>query len=64
MVKSKAFQLTIEEACAASDMVRSMYLFFMYFFILICLLLFMCFILGSFLLNDIYALVLFESGAT
>ena len=64
VVWSRAFQLTGEDAHTTPDVVTSMYLLltflFMLFFMVICL----YFCLGSFLVNSIHALVLFDSGAT
>ena len=62
--KSMAFQLMEKKARAAPDVVTGMYLLLISLFILNCLLMFMCFILGTFLVNGISALVLFDSGAT
>ena len=64
VAKGKAFQLTAEEARASPHVVTGMYLLLISLFILNCLLMFICFILGLFLVNDISALVLFNSGAT
>ena len=64
MLKSKAFQLMVEEACVTPDVLSGMYLLLIYLFILNCVLIFICFILGSFLVNGISALLLFDSGAT
>ena len=64
VVKSRAFQLTAEEDCMAPDVEMGMYLLLIYLFILNRLLIFICFLLGSFLVKDIYSLVLFDSGAT
>ena len=60
VVKSKAFRLMIEDARSALDVVTSIYILLISLFILNCLLIFMCFVLGSFLVNDISALVLFD----
>ena len=64
MLKSRALQLTVVEVCAALDVVKGMYLLFISLFILNCLLMIMCFILGSFLVNVISVVLLFDSGAT
>ena len=64
VVKSRDFQLTAEEARTAPDVVMGMHLLLISLFLLNCLLMFMCSILGSFLVNGIFALVLFDSGAT
>ena len=64
VVRSRVFQLTAKEACETPDVVKGIYLLLISIFILICLLIFVCFLLGSFHINDIYALILFDSGAT
>ena len=58
--KSMAFQLTTKEARAAPNVVMGMYLLLISLFILNCLLMFICFILGSFCVNGISSLVLFN----
>ena len=63
-MRSRAFQLTAEELRAALDVVTSMSLLLNSLFMLNSLLIFVCFVLGSFLVNDISALILFDSGAT
>ena len=64
MVQRRAFQLITEEARATPDVVTAMYflliLLFMLYVLLICL--YCC--LGLFLVINILALVLFDSGAT
>ena len=64
VAKSRAFQLTAEEARAAPDVVKGMYLLLISLFILNCFLMFIRFIFGSFLVKDISALIFFDSGAT
>ena len=64
VVRSRVFQLTVEEACATPDVVTSMYLLLISLFMLNSLLIFVCFISGSFLVNGITALVMFDSEAT
>ena len=64
VVRKKAFQLMVEEDRAVPDVVMGMYLLLIYLFMLIFLLISVCFVLGSFLVNRISALVLFDSGAT
>ena len=53
-----------EEECAAPDVMTGMYCRLIFLFRLNCLLMFMCFILGSFLVNVISSLGLFVSGDT
>lgn len=60
-----AFQLTVEEARVAPDVAKGMYLLLKSLFMFIALLIFVFFfVLGSFLVNNIFALILFYSGAT
>ena len=62
VVRSRAFQLTAEEARVALDLVTGMSLLLSSIFLLISLLIFVCCVLGSFLLKGISALILFDSG--
>ena len=62
--RSRPFQLMAKEARITPNVVKCMYLLLISLFILICLLIFVCFIFGSFLVKDISALIFFDLGAT
>ena len=64
MVRSRAFQLTAEEARAAPDVVTGMFVTINFYFMLISILIFYVFVLGPFHVNDIPVLVLFDLGTT
>ena len=63
-MRSKVFQLIAEKARAMPDVLTGIYLLLISLFMLISLLIFVCFILGSFLVNRISTLILFDSGDT
>ena len=64
VVRSRAFQLTAEEARVALDVVTGMFLLLTYLFILIFIAYICVLLLVSFLMNDIFALVIFDLGVT
>ena len=64
VVKSRAFQLTTEEARAEQDVVTGMCLFFSTLYLFALLMCTLCLCIETFLVNGMMVHVLFDSGTT
>ena len=63
-MRSRAFQLKTKEAHTTPNFISGMYLLLIFLFMLFIMLICMCCCLGSFFMNNILVLVLFNLGAT